>query len=50
MYMLFILVSEIFQNNISLDVDKCKGKKISSVSEKIRFGQVSLNRNLFPND
>ena len=50
MYMLFILVSEIFPNNISLDIDKCKGKKISSVSEKIRFGQVSLNRNLFPND
>ena len=49
-YTLSILVSEIFPNNISLDVDKCKGKKISSVSEKIRFGEVSLNRNLFQND
>ena len=29
MYMLFILVSEIFPNNISLDVDKCKGKKMT---------------------
>ena len=40
MCMLFILVSEIFPNYISLAVNKCKGIKISSVSEKkglVRF-------------
>ena len=40
MCMLFILVSEIFPNYISLAVNKCKRIKISSVSEKkglVRF-------------
>ena len=38
MCMLLILVSEIFPNYISLAGNKCKGKKISSVSEKKRLG------------